>query len=137
MLNLQPSISDSGRLAPAPSENGGILPGSVAEPDICLNNHGGNPESAAANERTDKSRDRGLILHYLAEHGSATCDELEVALGMSHQTTSARCSELLRDGLVERTGQKRPTRTGCAAAILRLRQAAPVQSCEFTQVRLW
>jgi DNA-binding HxlR family transcriptional regulator len=93
--------------------------------DICYTHHKGNPESNAANAQTNKSRDRGLILKWMEEHGNATCDELESALELAHQTASARCSELLRDGLIERTGEKRETRTGYNAAVLRIKKEEP------------
>jgi hypothetical protein len=95
--------------------------------DVCRNNHGGNPESEAANRRTDKDNDRALILEALGAAGlrGETCDALEVALGMTHQTASARCSDLLRDGMIVRKlvpgpkkYEKRPTRTGSPAAVL-------------------
>jgi hypothetical protein len=102
--------------------------------DICRNNHGGNPESEDANLSTDKDRDRGRIVQQLDLTGlaGATCDQLEAALGMSHQTCSARCSELLRDGIAIRKWdqvhpfryERRPTRTGCHAAVLVLRKNA-------------
>jgi hypothetical protein len=94
--------------------------------DICENNHGGNPESAAANERTQKDRDRKRVLWAIVNAGArgATCDELEHTLALKHQTCSARCSELLRDGLVSRASKsdgshvKRRTATGSWAAVL-------------------
>jgi Fic family protein len=97
------------------------------EDDICENYHQGNPESVEANRRTQKSRDARRILHYLWAHPEGTtCDQIEVALGMIHQTASARCSELLRGGAVRRkekpgggNGYERAeTRTGAFAAIL-------------------
>lgn len=97
------------------------------EDDICRNYHGGNPESEEANEETIKSKDRRRIIDALFAAGlrGLTCDELEVLLGMRHQTCSARCSELLRDGVIVRkptgldgTYMRRPTRTGCQAAVL-------------------
>lgn len=42
----------------------------------------------------------------------ATCDELEVALGMSHQTCSARVHELMKSAHIETRGLKRATRSG-------------------------
>lgn len=49
--------------------------------------------------------------------GDATCDELEVALDMSHQTCSARVRELVLLGLVQDTGQRRKTRSGRGARV--------------------
>ena len=82
--------------------------------DICTNHHGGNAQSEAANKITNKSRDRARILAHLATVPDATCDEVEVALGMNHQTCSARFSELKAAGLIEPT-TRRKTRTGAMA----------------------
>lgn len=99
-----------------------------SQPDICRNNHGGNPESESANEQTDKRRDSKRIVDALANSGwsGMTCDELEVELAMAHQTCSARCSELKRDGTIAyknygldaKRYQKRATRTGSQAGVL-------------------
>src|SRR5215471_12615937 len=97
--------------------------------DICSNYHGGNDESYEANDATFKERDRRRILEVLirVQTLGATCDELEVILGIAHQTASARCSELLREWVVVRkmdsSGAKvrRITRQGCWASVLILR----------------
>ena len=83
----------------------------TAAPDICANRHRGNTESRAANVRTDKERDAARILDYLRRKGDATCDEAEQALAMSHQTTSARFSDLKYAGRIVPT-ERRRTRTG-------------------------
>lgn len=44
-------------------------------------------------------------------------DELEVALGMRHQTASARRRELELLGAVTKTGDRRKTRSGRTAAV--------------------
>lgn len=86
--------------------------------DICENRHGGNPESEGANvaAASGKHRDRSIILQHLDQVGDATCDEVEVALGMRHQTCSARFSELKARGEIVAVG-KRVTRTGCKATV--------------------
>lgn len=88
--------------------------------DICANHHGDNPESLAAAATTHAARDRKLVLDQLRHAGTRgmTCDELEQVLNLRHQTCSARCSELKRDGIVVTNGQRRKTRTGCNAAVL-------------------
>jgi predicted transcriptional regulator len=107
--------------------------------DICENYHGGNPESYEANEATAKERDRSkiyLALLEAAEKGQ-TCDELEICLAMAHQTASARCSELLREGVVVRARDgkgerlRRLTRQGCWASVLILARFAPASSWYF------
>jgi hypothetical protein len=100
----------------------------ITEPldeDICAGRHGGNPESVEAGKATHRKRDCMLILHCLKTFWSegATCDELEQALHLSHQTCSARCADLKRKGLVRPKPlgdgyEKRPTRTGYMAAVL-------------------
>ena len=99
---------------------------SLIPDDVCRNFHKGNPESEAANLKTRKLQDSAVILAYLRSRGvlGSTADEMEALFGMPHQTCSARCSEMLRDGLIVRkrltdeTYAKRPTRTGSLAAVL-------------------
>jgi hypothetical protein len=102
--------------------------------DICAGRHGGNPESVAANPRSDtKARDQAAILMELERCGErgATCDELEWQTGLSHQTCSARCSELKASGdvVTKPVGwnayEKRRTRSGKLAAVLILAALAP------------
>ena len=93
--------------------------------DICQNIHGGNPESVAAHAVTPKQRDRRLVISSLYKRGphGATCDEMEAELGLSHQTCSARCSDLLKLQWIARKQlgagyEKKKTRTGRSAAVL-------------------
>lgn len=98
----------------------------IREPDlfdICARKHGGNRQSVAANRITDKTRDRGRILEYLAGVKDSTCDEAVVALGINYQTCSGRFAELKKDGLIVESGARRPTRTGCMAQAFKLQQA--------------
>ncbi len=46
-----------------------------------------------------------------------TCDEAEVALGLTHQACSARFTELKKDLAIVPTGLRRPTRTGRYAKV--------------------
>ncbi len=87
--------------------------------DICRRKHGGNAQSEGANMSVSSSKhvQRSQILGEIQARGGATCDELEQALALSHQTCSARCSELLKEGAVKRIGV-RMTRSGRNAAIL-------------------
>lgn len=82
--------------------------------DICANRHGVNQQSQAANARTNKQRDAAKIMAFIESSGSATCDEAEAILVISHQTCSARFSDLKRAGLIEPT-VRRKTRSGCTA----------------------
>ena len=47
----------------------------------------------------------------------ATCDELEQAFDMSHQTVSARLREMALKGAIVDSGKKRPTRSGRKAIV--------------------
>jgi hypothetical protein len=49
----------------------------------------------------------------------ATCDEIEVALNLRHQTASARVRELALGGLIFDTGERRETRSGRPARVYR------------------
>ncbi len=92
-------------------------------------------ESIEANLATgpNKQRDRNAIIMFLDAHElGATCDEMEQFLGMSHQTCSARCSDLKNDRIIVRkphpSGRgylRAPTRTGSPAAVLILAKYLP------------
>lgn len=80
--------------------------------------------SIAAHEsiRHRKAIDRSRILAAI-KRKPQTCDDLEVRLGMSHQTCSARISEMQRvycgmPACIKRSGKKRKTRSGRAANVM-------------------
>lgn len=84
-------------------------------------------KQAAQEIATDARAIRSQVLRFIVQQGvfGATCDEVEQALGLRHQTASARCRELVLQGLLEkytdpRTGKsvRRPTRSGRAADVL-------------------
>jgi DNA-binding Lrp family transcriptional regulator len=87
--------------------------------DICKGYHKGNPESQAANRSVAKDKQKRRILAALLLWEPATCDRIEVETGLSHQSCSARISELKRDGLIRKVGTA-PTRTGCSAAVYKV-----------------
>lgn len=60
---------------------------------------------------------RARALAHIEAAGGATCDEVEVGTGMSHQTASARIRELRQLGSVRDSGQRRPTRSGRKAIV--------------------
>lgn len=67
----------------------------------------------------DKGQLRAKVLVYIAgrrDLGGATCDEVEQALGLSHQSASARMTELKARGLIKLAG-KRKTRSGRNAGV--------------------
>lgn len=88
--------------------------------DVCKNNHKGSEESEAAHRVTNKERDAKAILTYLATVKDATCDEIEVALNLRHQTASARWSDLKKAGMLVATTQRK-TRANCLARAYRLK----------------
>lgn len=46
-----------------------------------------------------------------------TCDEVETKTGGPHQTVSARVRDLVKEGRIKDSGQRRPTRRGRAARV--------------------
>lgn len=95
----------------------------AADNDVCGARHGGDENSEAANRVTNKEISRARIVAFLKGCGDrgATCEDISIALDLGYTSASARCSELRRDGTVEVQG-KRPTRTGCKAAVLVLKE---------------
>lgn len=80
------------------------------------------PTSLAARPTPSRAAsDRARILDYLRSRGidGASCDETERALGMSHQTCSARFRDLSRPGVEEivPSGEVRPTASGRRAMV--------------------
>jgi len=80
----------------------------------------------AANSQTDANRllDMARIFNLIKSKGDygCTCDEAELILGMSHQTCSARISEMAdpQKGLpmqLVQNGQRRRTRTNRTAGV--------------------
>lgn len=80
----------------------------------------GSATSAEAAESIEGSAAslRSRVLRFIIERGDATCDEVEEALGLRHQTASARVYELVRSGRVIRTERRRRTRSGRNADVL-------------------
>lgn len=73
--------------------------------------------AAAVSMVRDASRLGRLVLQFIAECDGLTCDEIERAAGLSHQTASARVRELVLKGLVTDSGHKRNTCTGRKAIV--------------------
>ena len=59
---------------------------------------------------------RQVLLAIVAADG-LTCDEVEQQLGMRHQTAAARCWELEGNLLLEKSDQRRVTRSGRTARL--------------------
>ena len=82
-------------------------------------------EEAASSVKESASSIRYRIFCYIAQSPDGkTCDEIEAELYLSHQTASARCTELKRQGRVapwlDEDGKKirRKTRSGRNADVL-------------------
>ncbi len=59
-----------------------------------------------------------IVAHVRSQgRNGAICDECEIALGLPHQTASARFTELKASGALVQSGEIRPTRTGSPAAV--------------------
>jgi len=62
---------------------------------------------------------REIVLEFIRRRNGrgATDDEIEKALGLRHQTVSARRRELVLDGKVSASGEERKTRSGRLATV--------------------
>lgn len=72
-------------------------------------------KNSLGDETVDQLRSR--IFVEVRERGGATCDEIEVALGLRHQTASARIRELVEAGKLVDSDERRPTRSGRDAVV--------------------
>jgi hypothetical protein len=84
--------------------------------DITKNNHKGNVFSAKAHKKSAARRAGAYvrIYQYYVQIGAkgCTCDEAGEALGLNGRTSSARCSELKRDGKLHGTGKAGRSESG-------------------------
>jgi predicted transcriptional regulator len=69
--------------------------------------------------RKGKNQDSARIYRMIRDAGprGCTCDEIEVALGISHQSVSGRCTNMKDKGYIVDSGERRPTRTGTDAMV--------------------
>lgn len=82
--------------------------------------HAGTDTSAAAakNMKAKAPLLREQVRTAVASHPEGmTCDEAEIALGLSHQTCSARLNELVARSDIVDSGNRRPTRSGRKAIV--------------------
>jgi hypothetical protein len=88
--------------------------------DICERKHGGNPMSVQANKIAHKGKigTREVILRELrmTGFGGLSCEDIENLTALSHQSCSARLSELRREGKIKIVGERK-TRSGSTAAV--------------------
>jgi hypothetical protein len=91
-------------------------------PDITARKHHNSPTSIEAHERIRhrKSVTRAEVLRFIVRRGleGSTVQECSIALKLGYTTVSARCAELKADHLVYATRRRRPTTSGCTAAVL-------------------
>lgn len=84
--------------------------------------------AAARSMESEAAIQRVRVLAHIAtmQRYGATCDECEIALGLSHQSCSARCNELWHklESIVD-SGQRRRTRGNRTAKVFVLPQYAP------------
>ena len=81
---------------------------------------GSDTSEAAADSVADRRvSHQQKVLKYFKRVGTqgTTDDDIEVALGLRHQTASARRRELELKGLVSKTDRRRRTRSGRTAAV--------------------
>ncbi len=87
---------------------------------------GGNPPHvkdsdtslAAAESMAETGRQvREKVFRHITLSGGSTCDEIELALNMRHQTASARVRELALTGRIRDSGNRRKTRSGRQAVV--------------------
>lgn len=88
--------------------------------DVCANRHGGAETSVEANKRTSKEADRLLILACITSR-PRTLDEVSEIFNRPPNALSGRFSELAASGEIEKTGEMRKTRSGCNAAVWRIK----------------
>lgn len=86
---------------------------------------------AAAKTKKTKTRaagDRIRVLNFIRRRGEngATADEIQAGLDMTHQSGSARVSELLNKyGEIKDSGSQRKTRSGSNATVYIVDELAP------------
>jgi hypothetical protein len=85
--------------------------------------------SLAAHRSVDTCELRRRVLEAIALGGmlGRTCDEVEMLLGMPHQTASARVHELAKRGDIVDSGRTRKTRSGRAAIVWQVREPVGAQ----------
>lgn len=74
-------------------------------------------EAAVSMEDHVTRLERVVLDAICAATAGATCDEVEVATGLAHQTASARVNGLMNKGRIADSGKRRPTRSGRNAVV--------------------
>ena len=79
-----------------------------------------------------RSKYRLSIRAYIEARHGATCDEVEVALCIRHQTASCFIRFMTQEGILEATPERRITRSGRKAIVWKIRK-----EMQETQMRLF
>ncbi len=78
-------------------------------------------EAYCTTPASTRNAQRNRILEYVRScSAGATCDEVEVALGVNHQGASARITELSALHLISHGDERRKTRAGKFARVYRI-----------------
>jgi hypothetical protein len=83
---------------------------------------GGTSEAAAEDIAPAAQHLRGKVLDCLRRHGPRTADECASLMGEELWSVRPRLSELGKRGLIAKTGERRPNRSGSFAAVWRARE---------------
>jgi hypothetical protein len=90
--------------------------------DICASRHKGSEESEDAWDRIRElaAQSRRRVFRFIRSRGQygATTDEVAAVFRVDPNAVSGRLTELKRDGLVVKSGVRRPTRSGSMAAVV-------------------
>jgi hypothetical protein len=92
-----------------------------AEPSIPFVHGSETSREAAVSMVRPATRLRLEVLKFIENEGErgATADEVQLGLGLTHQTGSARVSELAHGGQIVDSGLRRATRSGRSAVVYR------------------
>jgi predicted transcriptional regulator len=78
-----------------------------------------------------RSKYRKAIVDYISAKNGATCDEVEVALCIRHQTASCFIRFMTQEGRLEATAERRITRANRRAIVWRIKREAPETQMAF------
>jgi hypothetical protein len=84
-------------------------------------------EDASESMKASAESLRMKVLGHIAS-AESTCDEVEAALGLRHQTASARIRELALMNKIENSGKRRKTQSGRLATVWRAAPSTPPEA---------
>lgn len=103
----------------------------LGQPILFSGFHGTSRNAAESLRETARSMERRVYAFIVSQQG-ATCDEIEIALGMKHQTASARIRGLVLKRLIRKTRLRRDTRSGRDAIVWRRVRRTEADSADST-----